>query len=114
MQNPTHLHILWTTGDPVTAEKMVFMYAINALLRGWWEQVTVIIWGAPAVLASQDAAVQSLVTKALETGVRVSACRSCADQLGVTDALERLNIDVTYWGEPLTELLKKQLPLLTV
>jgi hypothetical protein len=33
-------------------------------------------------------------------------CKACADQLGVTDALKNLGIEVKYWGEPLTELLK--------
>ena len=46
------LHVLWTNGDPITAEKMVFMYTINSLKKGWWEKVNLIIWGAPAKLVS--------------------------------------------------------------
>jgi len=38
-----HLNILWTNADPITAEKMVFMYSINSLKRGWWKEVTLII-----------------------------------------------------------------------
>jgi hypothetical protein len=34
--------------------------------------------------------------------------------LGVTEVLEKLGIEVKYWGEPLTEILKKNEPLLTV
>ena len=41
-----HVHILWTNADPDTSEHMVMMYATNGLLRGWWDQITVIIWGA--------------------------------------------------------------------
>ena len=37
-----HLHILWTNADPVVFDKMVLMYAVNSLVRGWWEKVTVI------------------------------------------------------------------------
>ena len=51
----THLYVLWTNDNPVTAEKMVFMYTINSLIHGWWEKVTLIIWGAPAKLVSEDA-----------------------------------------------------------
>jgi hypothetical protein len=29
MENKDHLYILWTNSDPVTADKMVFMYATN-------------------------------------------------------------------------------------
>jgi hypothetical protein len=50
MADKNHLYILWTNGDPVTAEKMVFMYGINSLLKQWWEKVTLIIWGAPTKL----------------------------------------------------------------
>jgi hypothetical protein len=44
----------------------------------------------------------------------ISACKACADQLGVTDKLETMGIEVKYWGEPLTELIKKTAHLLTV
>ena len=40
------LNVLWTSGDLITAEKMLFMYPHNAKLLGWWEDVTLIIWGA--------------------------------------------------------------------
>jgi hypothetical protein len=40
MEKKDHLYILWTNGDPITAEKRVFMYGINSLLKGWWEKVT--------------------------------------------------------------------------
>ena len=97
MSKKTHLYVLWTSGDPVTAENMVFMYTVNALLRGWWEEVTVIVWGASAKLVSEDANIQKKVKEAIDTGVHVSACKACADELGVADALEKLNIEVTYW-----------------
>ena len=110
----THLYVLWTNDNPVTAEKMVFMYTINSLIHGWWEKVTLIIWGAPAKLVSEDAAMQKKIREALDAGVHITACKACADQLGVTEALENLNIEVKYWGEPLTEVLKNNEPLLTV
>jgi len=43
MSKKTHLYVLWTNGDPITAEKMVFMYTINSLIHGRWEKVTLII-----------------------------------------------------------------------
>jgi len=110
----THLHVLWTNADPITAEKMIFMYTVNALKHGWWEMVTLIVWGAPAKLVSQDAAIQKMVKKALAAGVHVTACKACCDQLGVTDAVEAQGIEVKYWGQPLTELLKGGAHLLTI
>jgi len=114
MSKKTHLYVLWTNDNPVTAEKMVFMYTINSLAKGWWEKVTLIIWGAPAKLVSEDEKIQKLVKKALKAGVQITACKACADQLGVTKALEKLDIEVRYWGAPLTEILKNDEKLLTI
>lgn len=114
MSKNTHLYVLWTSDNPVTAEKMVFMYTINSLANGWWENVTIIIWGAAAQLVGEDDNVRQMLGKALKAGVHVTACKACADQLGVTEALEELNVEVKYWGAPLTEILKDEEKLLTV
>ena len=114
MAEKNHLYVLWTNGDPVTAEKMVFMYTVNSLIHGWWEKVTLIVWGAPAKLVSEDASIQDKVKEALDAGVHVTACKACADQLGVTETLEKLNIEVKYWGAPLTEILISGEKLLTI
>jgi hypothetical protein len=110
----THLYVLWTNDDPITAEKMVFMYTVNSLIHGWWEKVTLIIWGATAKLASEDADIKKKIKEALDAGVHVTACKACADQLGVTEILEGQNIEVKYWGLPLTEILKNNEHLLTI
>jgi hypothetical protein len=114
MEKKDHLYILWTNGDPITAEKMVFMYGINSLLKGWWEKVTLVIWGTPAKLAAENTEIQKKIKAALDAGVHVTACKACADQLGVTEALENMNVEVIYWGEPLTKILKSGETLLTI
>ncbi len=114
MSPKTHLYVLWTNDNPITAEKMVFMYTVNALIHGWWEKVTLIVWGAPTKLVSEDENIQNLVREALEAGVHITACKACADQLGVTEILEKLNIEVKYWGLPLTEILTNEEKLLTI
>jgi hypothetical protein len=110
----THLYVLWVNDNPVTAEKMVFMYTINSLRHGWWEKVTLIIWGASTKLVSEDATIQEMIKKALDAGVCISACKACADQLGVTESLEKQQIEVKYWGLPLTDILKNNERLLTI
>lgn len=114
MENKEHLYILWTNSDPVTAEKMVFMYGLNAFKRGWWKEVTIIVWGATALLVSENDEIQEKVKELLSSGVAVSACKACADQLGVTESLEEVGIEVKYWGEPLTEILKAGEKLITI
>lgn len=112
--NRTHLYVLWTNDNPITAEKMVFMYTTNSLARGWWEEVTLIIWGAPTKLVSEDANIQAKIKEAQDAGVHITACKACADELGVTETLEKLQIEVKYWGLPLTEILKSNEHLLTI
>ena len=114
MEEKRHLYMLWTNDNPVTAEKMVFMYSPNAMLRGWWEAVTLIVWGAPAKLAAEDPAIREKIRTAKEAGVHVTACKACADQLGVTQALEDQGIEVIYWGDPLTRILKNDEKLITI
>lgn len=108
------LYILWTNADEVTSDKMVMMYAINSKTAGWWKEVTIILWGAPNKLVAESELIQEKIKMALHTGVKVSACKSCADQLGTTDRLLDLGIEVKYWGEGLTEILKEDGKLLTI
>ena len=114
MSESKHLYVLWTNDNPVTAEKMVFMYTVNSLLKGWWEKVTLIVWGATAKLVSENADIRKKVIQAQEAGVHITACKARADQLGVTDDLEKLGIEVKYWGVPLTKILVNDEKLITI
>ena len=114
MNDSSELHILWTNADPVTADKMVFMYGLNSVKRGWWEKVTIIIWGSPAKLIAENTEIQETIKLLLDSRVHFSACKACADQLGVTEVLEGIGIEVKFWGEPLTQLLKSKATLLTI
>lgn len=114
MEQPNHLHILWTNADPLTSQFMVMMYATNSKSRRWWEEVTVIIWGATARLAAEDAAIKDCIKIAQHAGVKFSACIACARQLGVTELLEAQDIELLSWGPPLTELIQSGAPLITV
>ncbi len=109
-----HLHILWTNDNLETSEKMVFMYAINSMKNHWWDEVTIIIWGATAALVAKNSHIQEKIAEAIEKGVTLSSCKACCDQLGVTEKHEELGIEVIYWGEPLTTLLQRNAPLLTI
>ncbi|MFO7497283.1 MAG: DsrE family protein [Desulfobacterales bacterium] len=114
MTDKTHLTVLWTSDNPVTAEKMVLMYTVNALAHGWWEAVTLIVWGASVNLVCDNPRIQEQVRAAQAAGVDVSACKACADQLGAAERLKQLGIEVKYWGAPLTEVLKTEGALLTL
>jgi len=108
------LTIIWTTDSKTTTERMVFTYAHNSMKRGWWDRVTVVIWGASAKLAAEDEAVRTRIREMSADGVVFEACKACADQLGVSDALIALGVDVRYWGQSLTEVLQSGSPVITV
>lgn len=113
-ENPNELFVLWTSGDRETAFGMVFMYTLNAKLKGWWEDVTLIVWGASSKLLLQDEELQGRIRQMIDAGVDVVACVACAEMFGATKTLEDLGIEVKPMGQPLTQLLKAGKTVLTV
>jgi hypothetical protein len=105
-ESKDRLFILWTSGDPEVAMHMVFMYAKNARLKGWWQTVRLVVWGPSASLLARDESLQAELAVLREAGVELQACKACADRYGVSEKLAELGIDVIYMGAPLTEYLK--------
>lgn len=108
-----HLAVIWSSGDPEVAHKICFMYTHNTKRRGWFDHVTLIVWGPSAELLSRDIKLQERVRAMADDGVVLEACKACADLYGVTDDLTALGIDVKYMGVPLTEMLKEGWRVLT-
>lgn len=94
--------ILWTTDNKETALHMVCLYAHNALLKGWMDEVEILVWGASQRLIAEDAEVRAKVEMMVQDGVKVVACLKCADSMDVTQTLQSCNIDVFYTGELLS------------
>ena len=114
MDNRKRIYILWTSQDPVTAEKMVFMYALNGKLRKWWDEVIIIVWGGSTKLITESKQIQDKIKDLIKEGVEFSACKACAEQLGAVDVLEKLGIEVKYWGQPLTDIIQNGEKLITI
>jgi len=105
-KEPTRLAVVWTSGDPDVAHKMVFMYVHNSEKRAWFDENLVIVWGPSSRLLAGDRGLQEEVKAMIADGVRFQACQACADLYGVSPALAELGVEVKYMGEPLTELLQ--------
>ena len=114
MDNRKRIYILWTNQDPVIAEKMVFMYALNSKLRKWWDEVIIIVWGGSTKLIAENKQIQDKIKDLIKEGVEFSACKACAEQLGAVDVLEKLGIEVKYWGQPLTDIIQNGEKLITI
>jgi hypothetical protein len=108
------LVVLWTSGDREVALKMVFMYTLNAKLKGWWEEVILVVWGPSAKLLSRDQELQGKIEQMKEAGVVLEACKACADLYGVSPTLEQMGIEVKYMGIPLSDYLKEDRAVLAL
>jgi hypothetical protein len=108
------LKILWTTNNKETAMNMVCLYGHNAKIKGWMDDVTILVWGASQELINQDKEVQEKVKQMIADGVNVVACLKCADNLTITQSLKACNIDVFYTGELLTQWVQSEDTILTV
>ncbi|MGB8077100.1 MAG: DsrE family protein [Gallionella sp.] len=100
------LLILWTSGDREVALNMMTMYARNSIKNGWWEHISLILWGPSQRLFINDPEVRSEVEELQKMGVRVMACVACADKYGLTEALRSTGVEVFGMGPVLTNWLK--------
>jgi len=110
---PSRLAVLWTSGDPEVATRVAFMYTLNAKRQGWFDQVTLIVWGPSAKLLAEDGELQGAVKSMAREGIELLACKACAESYGVVDQLGALGVEVKYMGQPLTEMLKGDWKVLT-
>jgi len=113
-QASSRLLVLWANGDKEVALNMVFMYTINSRRNSWWDEVVLLLWGSSSRLAAEDQDVQAQIALARNHGVRVIACKKCAQNLNVVEALEVLGIEVFYTGQFLTDWLKSGDRTLTI
>ena len=100
------LAIVWTSGDPDVAHRMVLMYANAAKARGWFDEVRIVVWGPSQRLVVADKDIRAAIDRLREAGVVVEACLACSDSYGITDDLRAMGLEVKYMGEPLSEFLK--------
>ncbi len=114
--NSEELVILWTSGDKEVAENMVFMFTQNAPKYGWWEagKITLLIWGPSANLLANDEALQKRIEEMKAVGIKIEACKACADKYQVSEKLAQLGIDVKYMGEGLANYIKEGRKILSI
>ncbi len=107
------LIVVWASGDKEVAMKMVFMYTLNSKLRGWWKEVTLIVWGPSAKILSEDIELQDYLNEMKKAGVALEACITCANMYHVSKKLIELGIDVKKMGSRLTDYLKEGRSVIT-
>lgn len=106
MSKSEKLAVIWSSRDKDVAEKVVLMYTQGAKMKGWFEEVVLIVWGPSTKLLSEDAELQEKIKGLMNAGISVQACSFCAGEYGVAGDLENLGLEVIPMGEPLTGYLK--------
>ena len=107
------LAVLWTSGDPDVAHNVAFMYAQTAKKVGWFDEVTLIVWGPSQRLLVGDKSLQAKIKAMQQDGIVVEACVACAMNYGIVEELKALGISVRGMGVPLTNYLKDGWKVLT-
>ena len=107
------LVVVWSSGDPEVAHNTCFMYTRNAKKQGWFDDVTLIIWGPSAPLLVKDESLRKEIKAMTNVGVRVMACQKCAENYGVHGQLVDMGIESVYIGEILSNMIKEGRYVLT-
>ncbi|OGU59063.1 MAG: DsrE family protein [Ignavibacteria bacterium RBG_13_36_8] len=113
MKSEDKLVVIWSSADKDVAIRMVFMYVYNAKKYGWWDDITLLVWGPSAQLLTQDIDLQEYLKKIKEIGIELKACKACADITGASDNLISQGVDVKYMGVELTNYIKEGRHILT-
>ena len=106
------LVIIWSSADRDVALKMAFMYTSNSKKYGWWDDITLVVWGPSAKLLTEDQELQENIKNMIDAGIVVKACKACSDQYGASGKLQELGIIVKYMTE-LTDYIKEGRNILT-
>jgi len=107
------LVVVWTSDDPMVADRVALMYTHNAKINGWFKNVTLVIWGPSVKLTAENTKIQEKLKIMQKDGVVIEACIACANAYGVTDNLKKLGFEVKGMGKPLTDYLKSGAKILT-
>jgi len=109
------LVVYWTSRDPDVARELVFPYVLNSILRKWWEDVTLVIWGPSqkALCDEENEHLRDFLKPIHEAGVKLEACKACSDNYGLSDQLSEMGVEVKYMGKLTTQYLKAGKKILT-
>ncbi|MFP4172993.1 MAG: DsrE family protein [Candidatus Hydrogenedentota bacterium] len=107
------LAVVWTSGDPDVAHRVALMYTHAAKTQGWFDEVSLIVWGPSQRLLAADKEVQQKVDEMAADGVIVETCIVCAESYGLVERIEELGLEVKGMGAPLSDHIKGDTHVIT-
>ena len=103
---PGKLVVLWTSADPDVAHRVGLMYTHAAKRAGWYENVTLLVWGPSQRTLVGDKDLKAKVKQMQDDGVTLRACIACANTFGIAENLKEIGFEVAPMGVPLTKYMK--------
>jgi len=100
------LLVIWKSDNEIDIHNFVIPYVYNSIKHEWFNEVSLLIWGASQEKVLEDTVVQQRVKNLIKNKVTVYACKMCADNVGATSLLESLGVIVMYSGVYLSDNLK--------
>ena len=100
------LLVVWKTDNEIDIHNFVIPYVYNSKKHEWFSEVNLLIWGASQEKIVKDTVIQQRVKNLVKNEVKVYACKMCADNIGATDLLNSLGVNVMYSGAYLSDNLK--------
>jgi len=82
------------------------MYAVNAMLHGWMNDVQLFFFGPAEELLTKDKKIQEYLQQYSDMKGEAIACRVIAERDGTDSALSELGVRVDYVGEQISDLIK--------
>jgi len=100
------LLVVWKSNQDTDIHNFVIPYCYNAKTKAWFSDVELLIWGASQERLLEDKIIQQRVANLVKNEIKVYACKMCADNVGVTEILISLGVNVMYTGVYLSEKLQ--------
>ena len=100
------LLIIISTAEPDKAATGL-MYAVNALLHGWMDDVKLFIFGPAESIILQHDQLQERLEQFRDMGHKATACKYLADEKGIASEIDALGVHVDYVGESISGLIRE-------
>lgn len=97
------LVVVWKSNQDTDIDYFMFPYAYNAKLKGWFDEVEILIWGASQEVARDDERRQRSIKRMLDADIKVYACKMCAEHIDAVEVLESIGVEVIYTGVYLSD-----------
>ena len=98
--------VVWKSNNDIDIHNFVIPYCYNAVVQEWFDEVELLIWGASQEKVMNDTIIQQRVANLVKNKVKVYACKMCSDNVGASDVLKEIGVNVRYTGDLLSDRLK--------